>query len=70
MLSRTESTSLLSISVVVLALASVALFLPKVIAYPVGAVLAWMGILLLGKAVRIRFSKEARKKTRDKKKTP
>jgi cardiolipin synthase len=70
MLSRTESTSLLTISLVVLGLSAVALLLPKVIAYPVGAVLAWMGILLLGKAIRIRFSKEARKKTRDKKKNP
>ncbi|HXZ35164.1 MAG TPA: phospholipase D-like domain-containing protein [Thermodesulfobacteriota bacterium] len=69
-LSRTESTSLLSICVAVLVLASVALFLPKVIAYPVGVILAWMGILLLGKGLRIRFSKEARKKIREKKKAP
>jgi phosphatidylserine/phosphatidylglycerophosphate/cardiolipin synthase-like enzyme len=69
-LSRTESTSLLSISVVVLALASVALFLPKVIAYPVGAVFAWIGILLFSRGLRIRFGKEARKKIRDKKKIP
>jgi cardiolipin synthase len=67
MLSRTESTSLLTISLVVLGLSAVALFLPKVIAYPVGAILVWMGIVVLFKGLRIRFGKEARKKTRDKK---
>ncbi|MCX5919587.1 MAG: phospholipase D-like domain-containing protein, partial [Deltaproteobacteria bacterium] len=70
MLSRTESTSLLTISVVVLALSAVALFLPKVIAYPVGVILAWMGILVLFRGLQVRFGKEARKKVRDKKKTP
>jgi cardiolipin synthase len=67
MLSRTESTSLLTISLVVLALSAVALFLPKVIAYPVGVILAWMGILLLFRGLQVRFGKEARKKKRDKK---
>jgi cardiolipin synthase len=70
MLSRTESTSLVTISVVVLALSAVALFLPKVIAYPVGVILVWMGIVVLFKGLRIRFGKEARKKVRGKKKTP
>ena len=67
MLSRTESASLLTISVVVLALSAVALFLPKVIAYPVGVILVWMGIVVLFKGLRIRFGKEARKKVRGKK---
>jgi phosphatidylserine/phosphatidylglycerophosphate/cardiolipin synthase-like enzyme len=67
MLSRTESTSLLTISLVVLGLSAVALFLPKVIAYPVGVILVWMGIVVLFKGLRIRFGKEARKKRRDKK---
>jgi len=70
MLSRTESTSLLTISVVVLALSAVALFLPKVIAYPVGVILAWMGILILFRGLQVRFGKEARKKVRGKKKAP
>jgi len=70
MLSRTESTSLLMISLVVLGLSAVALFLPKVIAYPVGVILVWMGILVLYRGLQVRFGKEARKKSRDKKKTP
>jgi cardiolipin synthase len=70
MLSRTESSSLLSISLVVLGLAVVALFLPEVIAYPVGVILAWMGILLLTRGLRVRFNKEARRKSRSKKKSP
>jgi cardiolipin synthase len=70
MLSRTESTSLLTISLVVLGLSAVALFLPKVISYPIGVIFAWMGILVLFRSLRIRFGKEARKKVRDKKKTP
>ncbi len=69
-LSHTESTSFFSISLVVLALASVALFLPKIIAYPIGAIFAWMGILLLTKGLRVRFGKEARKKDPGKKKNP
>jgi len=69
MLSRTESTSLLTISLVVLGFSAVALFLPKVIAYPVGVILAWMGLLVLFRGLRVRFGKEARKKVRDKKKT-
>jgi len=32
-----------------------------VIAYPVGVVFAWAGLLLLIKALRARFGKEARK---------
>jgi len=52
---------------VVLVLSAVALFLPKVIAYPVGVILVWMGIVVLFKGLRIRFGKEARKKVRDKK---
>jgi phosphatidylserine/phosphatidylglycerophosphate/cardiolipin synthase-like enzyme len=67
MLSRTESTSLLMISLVVLGLSAVALFLPKVIAYPVGVILVWVGILVLYRGLQVRFGKEARKKTRDKK---
>ena len=70
MLSRTESTSLLMISLVVLGLSAVALFLPKVIAYPVGVILVWVGILVLYRGLQVRFGKEARKKSRDKKKTP
>jgi uncharacterized membrane protein YiaA len=70
MLSRTESTSLLTISLVVLGLSGVALFLPKVIAYPVGVILAWMGVLVLSRGLRVRFGKEATKKARDKKKAP
>ena len=68
MLSRTESTSLLTISLVVLGLSAVALFLPKVISYPIGVILAWMGILILVRGVQVRFGKEARKKIRDKRK--
>jgi phosphatidylserine/phosphatidylglycerophosphate/cardiolipin synthase-like enzyme len=70
MLSRTESTSLLTISLVVLSLSAVALFLPKVISYPVGGILAWMGILVLVRGLQVRFGKEARKKARGKKKAP
>jgi cardiolipin synthase len=70
MLSRTESTSLLTISLVVLGLSAVALLLPRVIAYPVGVILAWMGVFVLIRGLRVRFGKEARKKIRDKKKTP
>ncbi len=70
MLSRTESTSLLTISLVVLALSAVALVLPKVIAYPVGVILAWMGILVLVRGMQVRFGKETRKKARNKKKKP
>jgi cardiolipin synthase len=70
MLSRTESTSLLTISLVVLGLSAVALLLPRVIAYPVGVILAWMGVLVFFRGLRVRFGKEARKKIRDKKKTP
>ena len=70
MLSRTESASLLTISLVALGLAALAIFLPRVIAYPVGAILAWMGIFTLVRGLRVRFGKEARKKFRDKKKTP
>ena len=70
MLSRTESTSLLTISLVVLGLSGVALFLPKVIAYPVGVILAWMGVLVLSRGLRVRFGKEATQKARDKKKAP
>jgi phosphatidylserine/phosphatidylglycerophosphate/cardiolipin synthase-like enzyme len=70
MLSRTESTSLLTISLAVLGLSGVALFLPKVIAYPVGVILAWMGVLVLSRGLRVRFGKEATKKARDKKKAP
>jgi phosphatidylserine/phosphatidylglycerophosphate/cardiolipin synthase-like enzyme len=70
MLSRTESTSLLTISLVVLVLSAVALFLPRVIAYPVGVILAWMGILILVRGMQVRFGKEARKKVRGKKKNP
>jgi uncharacterized membrane protein len=66
MLSRTESTSLLTISLVVLGLSAVALFLPKVIAYPVGVILAWMGVFILVRGMQIRFGKETRKKARDK----
>lgn len=69
MLSRTESTSLLTISLFVLGLAAVALFLPRVTAYPIGAVLAWMGVFVLFRGLRVRFGKEAREKARDKKKT-
>lgn len=68
MLSRTESTSLLTISLVVLGFSVVALFLPKVIAYPVGAILAWMGILVLIRGLQVRFGKQARRKKREKKK--
>ena len=68
MLSRTESTSLLTISLVVLGLSALALFLPKVIAYPVGVIFAWMGILVLFRGLQVRFGKEARKKKREKKK--
>jgi cardiolipin synthase len=68
MLSRTESASLLTISLVVLGLSAVALFLPKLIAYPVGVILAWMGILVLFRGLQVRFGKEARKKKREKKK--
>jgi phosphatidylserine/phosphatidylglycerophosphate/cardiolipin synthase-like enzyme len=70
MLSRTESTSLLTISLVVLGLAAVALFLPQVIAYPVGGILAWMGILILVRGMQVRFGKEGRKKARGKKRAP
>jgi cardiolipin synthase len=70
MLSRTESASLLTISVAVLFLSGVALFLPKVIAYPVGVILAWMGILALSRGLRVRFGKEATKKARNQKKSP
>ena len=70
MLSRTESTSLLTISLVVLGLSAVALLLPKVIAYPIGVILAWMGIVVLVRGMKVRFGKEARKKVRGKKKAP
>jgi phosphatidylserine/phosphatidylglycerophosphate/cardiolipin synthase-like enzyme len=70
MLSRTESTSLLTISLVVLGLSGVALFLPKVIAYPIGVILGWMGILILVRGMQVRFGKETRKKVRDKRKAP
>jgi cardiolipin synthase len=70
MLSRTESTSLLTISLVVLGLSAVALFLPKVIAYPAGVILAWMGVFILIRGMQVRFGKETRKKVRDKKKAP
>ena len=68
MLSRTESTSLLTISLVVLGLSAVALYLPKVIAYPVGVISAWMGVVILVRGMQVRFGKETRKKVRDKKK--
>jgi cardiolipin synthase len=69
MLSRTESTSLLTISLAVLGLAAVALVLPRVIAYPAGVILAWMGILILFRGLQVRFGKEARKKRRERKRT-
>jgi len=60
-LSRAESSSHFSIALVVGILALICFFLPRVIAYPVGAVLAWAGLLLLIKALRTRFGKEARR---------
>ncbi len=55
MLSRTESASLFSIASFVLALAVIAIFLPRVMTYPIGVVLAWVGLFLLVKAIRLRW---------------
>jgi len=68
-LSHAESSSHFSIALVVGILALICFFLPRVIAYPVGVVLAWAGVLLLIKALRTRFGKEAREKSREKRKS-
>jgi len=69
-LSHAESSSHFSMALVIGILALICFFLPRVIAYPVGVVLTWAGLLLLIKALRTRFGKEARKKTREKRKSP
>jgi cardiolipin synthase len=60
-LSQAESSSHFSIALVIGTLALICFFLPRVIAYPVGVVLAWSGLLLLVKALRTRFGKDARR---------
>ncbi len=61
-LSQAESSSHFTIALFVGVLALVCFFLPRAIAYPAGVVLAWAGLLLLFKALRTRFGKEARRK--------
>jgi len=60
-LSQAESSSHFTIALFVGILALICFFLPRAIAYPAGAVLAWAGVLLLVKGIRARFGKEARK---------
>jgi len=61
-LSQTESSSHFTIALFIGILALICFFLPRVIAYPAGVLLAWAGLLLLVKALRTRFGKEARRK--------
>ncbi len=60
-LSQAESSSHFSIALVIGILALICFFLPRLIAYPVGVVLGWAGLLLLVKAMRTRFGKQARR---------
>jgi cardiolipin synthase A/B len=67
-LGETESSPpLFSISGILLALALLTIFFPKVIAYPAAFVLGWAGILLLGKGLRLRISRKNRMKAQTKK---
>jgi len=52
-LGRPEAASLLSVGAALLVLALVAIFLPRLVAYPLGAVLGAMAVLLLIKAARL-----------------
>ncbi len=53
-----ESASLFSIAAVLVSLAVIGIFFPRVIAYPVALLAAWAGIFTLARALRLRFRKE------------
>lgn len=67
-LSLAESSSLFSIGLIFLILALIAIFLPRVIAYPVAVIGGWAGLLILVKALKLRFGKESRAKRKLRKK--
>jgi phosphatidylserine/phosphatidylglycerophosphate/cardiolipin synthase-like enzyme len=54
-LGRAEARSLVSFGVLLLALAVVAILLPRLVAYPLAAVLGWAAALLLWRAARLRW---------------
>jgi cardiolipin synthase len=59
-LNLAESSSLFSISFIFGILALLAIFFPKLIAYPIAGVAGWAGLWLLVKALKLRFAQEAR----------
>ena len=59
-LNLAESSSLFSISFIFGILALLAIFFPKLIAYPIAGVAGWAGLWLLIKAMKLRFAQEAR----------
>ncbi len=66
-LSQAESSSLFSIAFLLLILTAIAVFIPRVIAYPLAVIAVWGGILFLAKAVKLRYGKEGRARRKKKK---
>lgn len=62
-LSKTESSSLLSIGLILCAIALTAVLAPIVIAHILAVVIGFIGIFLLAGAIRLRFGREKRDET-------
>ncbi len=69
-LGASESSSLLNMGAILWGLMLVAIFLPKVIAYPVAFLLGWSGLFILLKAARLRFGRKDETEGTEKKQAP